>query len=61
MNRIFNNNTTREPRTTNPLHRPAKQLRLETEAALRDMAFVLQLTRQIKDEILAEQEESVEV
>jgi hypothetical protein len=60
MNRIFNNKaTTRELRSIDPLHRPARQLRLETEAALLDMAFVLQLTQRIKEEILAE--EGVEV
>ena len=50
MNRIFNNKAaSRQTVSINPLHRPGLQLRLETEAALRDMAFVLQLTQRVKE------------
>ncbi len=63
MNRIFNNKAitriTRQIRSINPLHRPGRQLRMETEAALRDMAFVLQLTQRVKEQILEEKEETV--
>jgi hypothetical protein len=46
---------------TNPLHRPGRQLRQEAETMLRDMAYVLQLTGQIKEQILREQEECATV
>jgi hypothetical protein len=60
MNRIFNNKAAiRKPLHVNPLQRPGRQLRIETEAALRDMAFVLQLTQRVKEQILEEQEETV--
>jgi hypothetical protein len=39
---------------SNPLHRPGKQLRLETEAMLREMGYVLELTRRIKEQLLEE-------
>jgi hypothetical protein len=47
------------PAKTNPLHRPAKRLRQETESLLRDMAYVLQLARRVREQILEEAEESV--
>jgi hypothetical protein len=39
---------------TNPLHRPGKRLRAETEVMLRDMAYVLQLTRRVREQMLQE-------
>jgi hypothetical protein len=39
-----------------PSRRPGQELRMETEAMLRDMAYVLRLTRQIKEQILQEEE-----
>jgi hypothetical protein len=46
-----------EPRNTNPLLRPAKKLRRQADDMLREIAFVLELTRQVRDEI-AETENS---
>jgi hypothetical protein len=42
--------------SVNPLHRPARQLRQETESMLRDMAYVLELTRRVKGQLLEEKE-----
>jgi hypothetical protein len=42
--------------SVNPLHRPARQLRVETELMLRDMAYVLELTRRVKEQLLEEKE-----
>jgi hypothetical protein len=39
---------------SNLLHRPGKQLRKEIEATLRDIAYVLHLTRQIKESLLCD-------
>jgi len=62
MNRIFNNNSASVPSiNNNPMHRPGRQLRQETETMLRDLAYVLQLTRRVKEEILEEREEVVGV
>jgi hypothetical protein len=46
---------------TSPPRRPGQQLRMETETMLRDMAYVLRLTHQVKKQILHEQEESATV
>lgn len=55
MNRIFPRTSAKHAGTpANPLHRPGQQLRHETERALRDMAFVLHLTRKVKEQILDE-------
>jgi len=43
---------------TNPLHRPGKQLRAETESVLRDMAYVLNLTRRVKEQMVEEKQEA---
>jgi hypothetical protein len=56
MNRAF---TYEALRKTNPLHRPARQLRKEAADVLREVAYVLQLTRRVKEQILAEEEETV--
>jgi hypothetical protein len=48
-----------ELRNTNPLLRPAKKLRRQADDMLREIAFVLELTRQVRDEIVAESESSV--
>ena len=58
MNPSFANADT-NPNKMNPLHRPAKQLRDRTETMLRDMAYVLQLTRQVKEQIMHATEEVV--
>jgi hypothetical protein len=52
MNRLKFHNEVMQDKAINPLHRPARQLRLQTEECLRDIAYVLQLTRRIKDQIL---------
>lgn len=62
MNRIFTNKYINDKAAPiNPLHRPAKQFRVETERALRDMAFVLHLTRKVKDQIMDERKETAGV
>ena len=45
----------------NPLHRPARQLRQESESMLKDMAYVLELTRRVKEEILEKEKETIGV
>jgi hypothetical protein len=59
MNRIFPRNpyaTKSTPKFTNPLHRPGQKTRAEVEAILREVAYVLQLTRRVKAEMLHEDE-----
>jgi hypothetical protein len=52
MNRFKLHNDGKQDKFINPLHRPARQMRRQTEECLRDIAYVLQLTRQVKDQIL---------
>ncbi|HWY86830.1 MAG TPA: hypothetical protein VNX28_08900 [Gemmataceae bacterium] len=52
MNRaIFHNRPDETFVSVNPLHRPARQLRQETDSMLRDMAYVLELTRRVKEQL----------
>ncbi len=50
MNRI--NKLVFETPQLNPLHLPAAALRAESEKVLRDVAFVLALTRRVKEQIV---------
>lgn len=54
MNRIMSHIRMPRPETpaTNPYYRPTKQLRADAETALREMAYVLALTRRVKASIL---------
>ena len=53
MNRVFANpKTTRETRTLTPRTQPSEISREEVERMLHDIAYVLQLTRRVKAEIL---------
>ncbi len=62
MNRIFTDRLTNQNSANmNPLHRPARRLRQETEGTLREVAYVLQLTRRVKEQILSENEDAVGV
>jgi len=44
-----------------PLHLPGKELRAESEAILRDVAFALALTRRVKEQIVGTTREFVRV
>jgi hypothetical protein len=50
-----------EPINTSALLRPAKRLRRQADDMLREIAFVLELTRQVRDEIVAETDNSTEL
>ena len=55
MNRIFNHersSTTATPQSANAARRPDQRLRDEAESILREMAFVLAMTRRVKAEIV---------
>ena len=42
---------------SNPYYRPVKRLRADADAALREMAYVLHLTRRVKASILEDRHE----
>ena len=55
MNRITSHLSHRQLRPQgSPALRAERKLRLDAESMLRDMAFVLQMTRRVKAEILEE-------
>ena len=54
-------NAFRRQKKISPLHRPSNQFRNQTDAMLREMAYVLQVTSRVKDKIMAEREEAFEV
>lgn len=59
MNRIVSRIRVPHPETpaTNPYYRPTKQLRADAETALREMAYVLHLTRRVKASILEDRQQ----
>jgi hypothetical protein len=59
MNRILSHNRITRPEAPadNPYYRPTKQLRADAETALREMAYVLHLTRRVKESILDDRQE----
>ena len=60
MNRISNLfPCNRFPRPTSSKRPPLMRTRAEVEAMLRDMAYVLHLTRSLKESIVTRQEEEV--
>lgn len=64
MNRIsshFENNQPKAKNQQNPLYRPTARLNADAETMLRDMAYVLKLTQQVKQEILESNNEILAV
>jgi hypothetical protein len=49
-----------EPRNANPLLRPAKKHRRQADEMLREIAFVLEMSRRVREEIVAENENSAD-
>ncbi len=61
INRITGmRNVTVAANGVNSARQTAKTFRAETEDVLRDMAYVLQLSRRVKDEIMADRAEAAQ-
>jgi len=58
MNRIFPRNARPEPTAepANPYYRPTRRLREDADVMLRDIAFVLSMTRRVKESILEDRQ-----
>lgn len=59
MNRIFTRQPhmrTRTPKSSHPRLRPPQRVQRDVETMLRDIAYVLHLTRRVKAEMLEERE-----